>query len=447
MLVGAETRRPRLLDSLQGLELLEQVTHTLFRLLAPLRTRLREDGPRLAWLASSACTATLQRLKITPGSLSRIHSAGRLILPHVLACHDWLGLLVDYEPSKREPKGVDFSILGEHCVIQGFGAQAVGFFEAALGRGGRDGVSLDAAQGASVMLSLATLYKAGDDARCDEVLGGVELCHGAMGAGLEFKVRFAQAERLIEKGQLDDALAELDRLSGTYPGCPTGFGTIPVQRALARVYKKKRFLESSATCHASITNEYRALFGLCHMATLREEEDWALALAGTLRVDEAMASLSCCMAAKAAILRVHPVPYEAQFRLGLLSDGMLKYEEADVLFSGALVGMEACFGEYHPRYLDAKEALGGCFLGRARRAGLRGERGVEGEMMGFAAGLLRDVVVARAEVGIAAGRAGERLAEVEEWRRGIAPREEEGCMAWEGKEKVESMDGSLVVGI
>ena len=447
MLAGVETRRPRLLDGLQGLELLEQVTHTLFRLPAPLRTRLREDGPRLAWLACSACTATLQRLKIAPGSLSSTHSAGRLILPHVLACHDWLGPLADYEPSKREPKGVDFSVLGELCVTQGFCAQAVGFFEVALERGGRDEKSLDAAQGASVMLSLATLYKAGDDARCDEVLGGVELCDGAMDAGLEFKVRFARAERLIEKGQLDDALAELDRLSGTYPGSPAGFGSIPVHRALARVYKKKGFLESSATCHASITNEYRALFGLCHMATLREEEGWALALAGTLRVDEAMGSLSCCMAAKAAILRVHPGPYEAQFRLAVLSDGMLKYDEADALFSGALVGMEGCFGEYHPGYLDTKETLGGCFLGRARRSGLKGEKGVEGEMMGFAGGLLKDVVVARAEVGIAAGRAEERLAEVEEWRSGVAPREEEGCMAWECKEKVESMDGSLILGI
>ena len=268
-----------------------------------------------------------------------------------------------------------------------------------------------------------------------------------MDPGLEFRVRFAQAERLIERGQLDDGLTVLDRLTSTYPENPTGLGSIHVHRSLARVYKKKGFHESSATCHAVITNEYRALFGPCHLATLREEESWALALAETLRVGEAMVSLSCDMTALAAILRIHPSAYEMQFQLALLNDGMLKYEEADELFSGALVGMEGCLGEYHPGYLDAKEALGLCFLGRARRAGRMGEKGVEGEMMGIAGGLFRDVVASRGEVGIEAGRAGKRLAEVEEWGRRDVVRAERGWMAGVEDEKLGSMDGGLVEGM
>lgn len=420
--VGAETRRPKLLDGLQGLELLEQVTPTLFRLPAPLRAHLREDSPRLAWLASSACITTLQRLKIAPGSLSNTHITGRLLLPHVLACHDWLAHITVYEPSKRDPKRVDFSVLGELCVTQGYRAQAVEFFEVALGRGERDGESFDAAQGASVKLSLAMVYKAGGDSRCDGVLGGIELCDGAMDSSLEFRMRFAQAERLIEKGQLDDALTELDHLSGTYPGNPIDHGSVPVHKAQALVYKMKRFLETSANTHAPIAGAYGALFGPCHPATLREEESWALALTETIRVGAAVSSLGSCLAAWSVMLGHHPAVYEAQFRLAVLLDGMLEYEEADELFLMSLVGMEGCLGEYHPAYLGAKEVLGGCFLGRARRAGMRGEKGAEEEMMGFVRGLLRDVVVSRGEVGMDAGRAGKGLAEVEAWRRGVCGR-------------------------
>src|SRR5699024_5309328 len=159
-----------------------------------------------ACLASSACVTTLQRQKVSSGPLADIHSASRLLIPHILACHDWIEHLRDYEPVqrgpgrvgcsvagdvcvmdrwsaeapgyaavKRGPRRVGFSVVGEFCVTHGLSTEATGFLELALKRGERDGETLDGGQRSEAMLALATLYKGSDDDKCDQLLRDIEL--------------------------------------------------------------------------------------------------------------------------------------------------------------------------------------------------------------------------------------------------------------------------------
>lgn len=251
----------------------------------------------------------------------------------------------DYEPSKRGPKRVDFSVLGELCVTHGFPTEAAGFFELALKRGERDGETLDAGQRAEAMLTLAALYKGRDDDRCDEILGAIELSDEFMDAGVEFRIRFAVAERLFERGQLEDALTQLERLANAYPGITPDYRSVLAHRARARVYRSKRFLDSAAACHVPIAAQFSFLMGASHPATLEEEEKEAVAAAETLRAPAAVTLLRACLAVKTTSLGTHPSVFETQFRLAALLDALSEYEEADAHFDEAVTGMEGLLGE------------------------------------------------------------------------------------------------------
>lgn len=408
-------RRTKILESLKELNLLEEVSpEPSLRLPPTLRTHFSDEQATHAWLASSACVTTLQRQKISPGTLSDIHTSSRLFIPHALACHAWIEHLRDYEPSKRGPKRVDFSVLGELCVTHGFHTEAIGFFELALKRGERDGETLDAGQRAEAMLALAALYKGRDDDRCDELLGDIELSDEFMDAGLEFRIKFAIAERLVERGQLDDALTHLDRLAKAYPGIPPDYRSVLAHRARARVYRSKRFFDSAAACHAPIAAQFSSLMGASHPATLEEEEKEAVAVAETIRAPAAVTLLRACFSIKSASLGTHPSVFETQFRLAALLDGLFEYDEADAHFEEAMTGMEGLMGEYHTAYLDAKEELALCLAGRAERAGLTGEKETRRELRRDALGILRDVALAKGELGVDAEGTRMKVEEVEE---------------------------------
>lgn len=415
--VGVDNiRRTKILDSLKELNLLEEASpEPSLRLSPALRTHFREERASHAWLASSACVTTLQRQKINRGTLSDIHSASRLIIPHALACHAWIEQLRDYEPSKRGPVRVDFSVLGELCVTHGYSTEAIGFLELALMRGQRDREILDARQRAEATLSLAALYKGRDDDRCDELLASIELSDELMDTELDFRISLAITERLVERGQLDDALTRLDQLVNGSLGTHPDNRSVLAHSALAHVYRSKGFLDSAAACHGPIARQFGSLMGPSHPATLEEEEAEAVALAETIRGPAAVASLRACLAVKAISLGTHPSVLETQFRLAVLLDGLLEYEEADALFEGAMQGMAGLLGEYHPAYLDAKEELALCFAGRAQRAAaLTRDKGEEEELRGDALGILRDVVCVREELGMDVGGTMGRLREVEE---------------------------------
>lgn len=305
-------------------------------------------------------------------------------------------------------------MLGELCVTHGFSAEAIGFFELALKRGERDGETLDPGQRAEAMLTLAVLYKGKDDNRCDELLGDIESSDEFMDVGLEFRIRFAIAERLVERGQLEDALRQLDHLANAYPGIPPDYRSVLAHRTRARVYRSKRFLDSAAACHGPMVAQLSSLMGTSQPATLEEEEKEAVAVAETIRVPAAVTLLRDCFAVKSASLGTHPSVFQTQFRLAALLDGFVEYEEADVHFEKAMTGMEGLLGEYHPAYLDAKEELALCFAWRAQRAGLMGEKERGRELRDDALGILRDVASAKGEVGMDAQGTRMKVKEVEE---------------------------------
>lgn len=409
------SRRTKILDSLKELNLIEEVSNDSSLCLRPaIRTHFRDERTTHAWLASSACVTTLQRQKISSGTLADIHSSSRLLIPHILACHDWIEHLRDYEPLKRGPRRVDFSVLGEFCVTHGFSTEATGFLELALKRGERDGETLDAGQRSEAMLALATLYKGSDDDKCDQLLRGIELSDEFMDTGLEFGARYAIAERLAERGQLEDALTELDRLAIAYPGIPPSYRSVLAHRTLGRVYRCKGFLDSAAACHGPITAQFSSLMGASHPATLEEDEKEAIAAGETIRAPTAVTLMRACFAVKSASLGSHPSVLQTQFRLAALLDGLFEYEEADSHFEEALTGMEGLLGEHHPGYLDAKEELALCLAWRAQRAGLTGDKKREATLKGDALGILRDIASAREEAGMDPKGARTKAKEVEE---------------------------------
>ncbi|SPN98777.1 uncharacterized protein DNG_01818 [Cephalotrichum gorgonifer] len=427
---GPDTRRTRVIDSLKELNLVEHVVGSeppLFRLPAPTRASFGAGEPRQAWLASSACASTIKRQKIGPSTLSAIQAFGRFILPHVLACHERIEHLARYEPSKRDPRRIDFSVLGELCVTQGFPVQAISFFELALREDALGEAGLDSAPRAEAMFSLAMLYEGVNGARCDELLEGIELrdeageAEDAGEANLEYRARLAKAERLLARGHSEDALAQFQWLANTYSfsaPLPVNSGFVPALRRLAGLYGEKGHPESAAECRTSVVALYRSLLGPSHPSTLEEEERRALALAETASHHAALGLLEGCLAMRAAVGanagERHPDMSVTRFRIAVLLDSCLEYEKADGWFLDGLVGMEGVLGEYHPVYLDAKEKLGACFRGRAERAEVWDVGGSERarELAGVAADIFQDVVSAREEVSMDAGRTRNRLGEV-----------------------------------
>ena len=262
------------------------------------------------------------------------------------------------------------------------------------------------------MLALAMLYKGRDSERCDELLGDIELPDDFMDVDLIFRIRLAIAERLVERDQLDDAAVQLSSLTSEYPGTTPDQRSVLAHRALARVYDKKGFSDSAALCHGSIARQFRALLGDAHPLTLEKKETEAVALAETIRMSAALASLRASLAMKDATLGTHPSIYATKFRLAVLLYGELEYKEADELFDEAMVGMETWLGGHHPLFLDAKEELAACFAGRAQRTGVGGKVEKERTLEGHAVGLLGDVLCARREIGMDTSRTEERLRDI-----------------------------------
>ncbi|PKS11033.1 hypothetical protein jhhlp_002793 [Lomentospora prolificans] len=425
--IGSSTAqvRPRLTETLKNLDLIIQTSSPSLGYVLPHTIRvhfLQAPSPRHAWLALSALSSAIHRQTLFDSpTLPELHALSRSLLPHARALYPLALQLSDaaYTPEKRDPKRVDWHLIGQLAATQGDSSLAIKWLEFALHRNSaRPEESLDPTQELETVLSLAQLYRQhGDVPRYDELLRSAHLTNDMRytNPDLYFRARLSLATHLAEKSLLDHAALELDDLSRLY-SADDHTSTLSRSRhilslhSLAVILKMAGRLDDASSVYSRLHPLYAAHLNASHPTVLDTLEEHAHGLEETLHVHDALSILERTLVARIAALGpTHPSVSLAQAHLAALYQTLLDHDAADAMYRAAMPAMEERLGESHAVYLGAKENLALSFWERAGAV----EKGGE-EMKGWAVGLLRDVLEVREEIGmgIEAEATRERLREM-----------------------------------